>query len=288
VLVSIAVYLVALGVAVAAAWALAPTPPLAAVAVGDLAATLVVFVASLVANNSSMYDPYWSLAPAAIAAYYLTLGGHGGARGQLVAGLVALYAVRLTGNFYRGWPGLAHEDWRYVAIRRRSGRLYWPVSLLGIHLFPTAVVYLGCLPLYGAMGVAGSQAGAGPRPLGWFDALAGVVTLAAVVLAFVADEQLRAFRRDPAHAGESMRRGVWRRSRHPNYLGEIATWWGFYLFALAAGGRWWWTIVGPLAVTCLFVFVTAPMMERRALATRREYAAYRSRTPMLLPYGRGK
>ena len=59
-----------------------------------------------------------------------------------------LYALRLTSNFYRDWPGLQKEDFRYVSFRERFGKAYWPVSFLGIHLFPTIMVYLGCLPLY--------------------------------------------------------------------------------------------------------------------------------------------
>ena len=101
--------------------------------------------------------------------------------------------------------------------------------------------------------------------LDWLDAVATLVTLGAIGLAFVADEQLRSFRRDPADRGRCMRTGLWARSRHPNYLGEIATWWGFWLFALAAGPVWWWTGVGAAAITLMFVFVSVPMMEKRAL-----------------------
>jgi len=120
-------------------------------------------------------------------------------------------------------------------------------------------------------------------PLGWLDAVAAVVVFGAIVLAFVADEQLRGFRADPANRGRSIDTGLWAHSRHPNYLGEIVTWWGFWLFALAASGRWWWTMAGAAAITVMFVFVSVPMMEKRALATREGYRAYRERTPMLLP-----
>ena len=78
-------------------------------------------------------------------------------------------------------------------------------------------------------------------------------------------------------------RGCGRYSRHPNYLGEITTWWGLWLFALAASPRWWWTVAGAAAITLMFVFVSVPMMEKRALATRAGYREYRERTPMLLP-----
>ena len=75
--------------------------------------------------------------------------------------------------------------------------------------------------------------------------------------------------------GRSIRTGLWAHSRHPNYLGEIATWWGLWLFALAAAPRWWWTVIGAAAITVMFVFVSVPMMEKRALATREGYREYR-------------
>ena len=116
------------------------------------------------------------------------------------------------------------------------------MSFLGIHLFPTIMVYLGCLPLYG-------MTRAGAAGFGWPDGIGAVVMLGAIVLAFVADEQMRAFRRSPANQGLVMRNGLWSRSRHPNYLGEVATWWGLWLFAMGAGGRWWWTVAGAIAIT---------------------------------------
>lgn len=279
ILISLTAYAAAFGVAAAAAAAAGLRHPLLTVAIGDAAATATIFVASVACDNSSLYDPYWSLQPAAVAAYYLYFGApHAGVRGLLVATLVFLYSARLTSNFYRDWPGLAKEDFRYAQLRRRFGRLYWPVSLAGVHLFPTMIVYLGCVPLYAAMAARGAQA-----PLGWLDAAGTVVTLGSIVLAFAADEQLRRFRHDPSNAGKSIRAGLWRLSRHPNYLGEICTWWGLYLFALSTGARWWWTGFGAAAVTGLFVFVSVPIMERRALATRESYAEYRRRTPVLLP-----
>jgi steroid 5-alpha reductase family enzyme len=327
-------YAIALLVAVLGArWVAGLAPglfdePLVIVAVANLMATAVVFCASVACNNSSLYDPYWSLQPLAIVVYYLSIqvdpgsggtlvdlpgGGLGelGAREILVAALVLLYSVRLTSNFLRDWPGLSKEDFRYVEFRRRYGRLYWPVSFFGIHLFPTIMVYLGCLPLRWAAddrGIVAMPSGAGGEgtvnvpgavdianvPLDWIDAIAAVVTFGAIVLAFVADEQLRRFRRRPENAGAAIDTGLWRFSRHPNYLGEILFWWGLYCFAPAAG-RWpasadlpgseypWWSGIGALAITLLFVFVSIPWMERRALATRAGYAEYRRTTPMLLP-----
>ncbi len=276
--VSASAYVVALVVAVLVVRATGLTGVLVQTAVGTLAATLVIFAASLALDNSSMYDPFWSLQPLGIAGYYVWTGW-GALSGRLivVTVLALLYAVRLTSNFYRDWPGLSKEDFRYVGFRRAWGRLYWPVSFLGIHLFPTIMVFLGCMPMYAVSRVGGNG-------LGWLDVVGAVVVLGAVVLAFAADEQMRAFRADPRNRGRSIRTGLWAYSRHPNYLGEIATWWGLWLLALAASPSWWWTVMGAVAITVMFVLVSVPMMEKRALATRLGYREYQEQTPMLLPW----
>jgi steroid 5-alpha reductase family enzyme len=76
---------------------------------------------------------------------------------------------------------------------------------------------------------------------------------------------------------------LWKYSRHPNYLGEISTWWGLFIFAVASGCSWWWTGIGAVAITVMFIFASIPLMEERMLATRTDYAEYRNRVPSLLP-----
>lgn len=276
VLISAAAYLGAAVVAVLVVRAAQLGHPLADLALGTGVATVVVFAVSVAADNSSIYDPYWSVQPLAIAVYYLWVGREQiDGRQIMVVVLVLLYSLRLTSNFYRDWPGLQKEDFRYVRFRERFRVAYWPVSLLGIHLFPTIMVYLGCLPLY-------AVARPDTNSLNWLDGVGATVTVGAIVLAFVADEQLRRFRLDPRNRNRVIARGLWSRSRHPNYLGEIATWWGLWLFALAAGPEWWWTAGGAAAITAMFTLVSIPMMERRVATMRSGYEDYRKQTPMLL------
>jgi steroid 5-alpha reductase family enzyme len=245
----------------------------------DLAATAVVFAFSVVCDNSSIYDPYWSVAPMVIASALVASGAAPEvpvARQALVTGLVLLWGARLTFNFARGWDGLRHEDWRYVEIRRRAGRAYWVASFIGIHAMPTLWVYLGCLSLIPALVT-------GTRPLGLLDAVAAVVTAGAILVETVADEQLRRFRRSNPAPGRTLEQGLWAVSRHPNYLGEISFWWGLYLFALAADPSTWGCVAGPLSITLLFTFVSVPLIDRRSLARRPGYAEHMARVPGLFP-----
>jgi steroid 5-alpha reductase family enzyme len=232
--------------------------PLTVALAADVVATVVIFAASMAVGNASLYDPYWSVAPPVIAVAWVFAADDSGnnTRQALVVALIGVWAIRLTGNWAYGWPGLHHEDWRYVRLRATRGRVpWWLVNLGGIQLVPTLVVFLGMLPVWAAV--------TGDRGLGWLDAVAALVTGGAIALEATADAQMHRFRADPDNRGRVNRDGLWGRFRHPNYLGEIGFWWGLWLFALAADPSWWWTVIGPLAMVALFARVSIPMMNQR-------------------------
>lgn len=244
--------------------------------IADVIGTAVVFTFSVIFNNSSMYDPYWSVQPFVIAVFLAwPLSGIGLAE-ALVLSMVFLYGLRLTLNFYRGWPGMKHEDWRYQDFRKSFPKLYWVVSFLGIHLFPTIMVFLVCMAMVPVFRGPGLELNA------WY--FLGLLTMIlAVGLAFIADEQMKKFRMKAENRGKLMREGLWKHSRHPNYLGEILTWWGLFFFSLSAGYDQWWMGVGALTVTLMFVFISIPMLEKREFKRRPGYADYQKEVPVLLP-----
>jgi len=274
-------YAVAGAVALFVGTQLSGRQPIVVALAADLAATVVVFGFSVWADNSSLYDPYWSVAPPAIAMFFALSPGSEyavRARRMLVIALVTLWAVRLTWNWARGWGGLAHEDWRYVDLRTQTGAYYWPVSLLGLHGFPTLQVFLGCLPLWPALH-------AGEHPFGVLDVVAAVITTAAIAIEAIADAQLHAFRVG-APPGSTLDTGLWAWSRHPNYFGEVTFWWGLFAFGLAADPTAWWSGCGALAITTMFVFVSVPLLDRRMLARRPDYAARMATVSALVPLPR--
>lgn len=245
----------------------------------DIIATVFIFFCSISFNNSSLYDPYWSVKPMVIAAFYLLDLGIENA--QLIHWvtfiLMQLYGLRLTTNFYRDWPGLIHEDWRYVNFRNQFPRAYWLVSLSGIHLFPTIMVYLSCLPMYAIFKV---NAGQNAHPLMML--FGAFVLLASIIIAFVADEQMRVFRNKPENKGKFMNLGLWKTSRHPNYLGEILSWWGLYFIMLSYGFEYWYLGVGALAINIMFLFVSIPLLDKRSLERREGFDKYMKETNKLL------
>lgn len=244
----------------------------------DLAATLVIFAFSRRFDNSSMYDPYWSVAPIPIVVYWAVAASDDAttARQALVLTLVSFWGIRLTWNFVRGWSGLDHEDWRYVDIRKKAGRLYWPASLFGIHLFPTVQVFLGCLPAYAAL--------TSTRPLGWLDGFAALVTFGGAMIEAVADQQLRVFLKRDKKPGTIMSDGLWGLSRHPNYFGEMTFWWGLALFGVAAGVVTWWTFAGAVAISVMFLAASLPMIEKRSRERRPGYTDHAKRVSLIVPW----
>ena len=248
------------------------------VAIADLAATVVIFLFSYGLKNSSMYDPYWSVIPILIALLYLLEIDANDTRQWIIFGLVTFWGLRLTLNWIRGWPGLHHEDWRYVDLAKKNGKLYWMVSFSGIHLFPTILVYGGMIPvLYGM---------ANKAPMNAIDYVATVVTFGAVMIEWISDEQLIKFKQSNPPPGSFIQTGLWAYSRHPNYFGEVSFWVGLFLFGLAKAPQYYWTGLGALAMILLFVFISVPMMDERHKASRDGYEEHMKKVSGLVPWFR--
>lgn len=195
-------------------------------------------------------------------------------RAWLLLGVAGAWALRLgihllARNLRTG------EDPRYVAMREKHGARWWWASLFQVFLLQGAILLVVSLVLTQPI-VAGGPVG----PLAYVGA---AVALVGTLFESVADAQLAAFKRDPASKGNVMDRGLWSLSRHPNYFGETAVWWGLWIAALGVGGAWW-TILSPIAITFLLLKVSGvPLLEKRLESTRPGYAEYARRTSAFVP-----
>lgn len=273
-------YIIAGCVALGVGHSLSGRHPLLIAGVSDIAATAVVFFFSVLLNNSSVYDPYWSVAPIPIALFFAFRAASGrtdAVRLSVILILVCAWGGRLTYNWLSGWRGLAHEDWRYVNIRNKTGRAYWPASFMAIHMIPTISVFLGCLSLYASLSRSVNS-------FGTLDFIAAAVTSAAIWVEARADRQLRRFKLTQKDTSKVLSTGIWAFTRHPNYFGEIVFWWGLFLFSVSAAPALWWAAVGPVAITMLFFFISIPWMEKHMKERRPGYDDYRGRTSVLIPW----
>ena len=249
------------------------------IAVGDFVGTFIIFIYSRLLRNSSMYDPYWSVAPMIILLYLVIAFGieQINIRMVLVSIVVIYWGVRLTLNWLKTWPGLLHEDWRYRKLAQDTGSFYWFVSFMGIHLLPTVFVYLACLPL---IPIVSSN-----EPIIWTDILGFVISIAAIEIERRADLQLRYFKTDKSKDANSVcDLGLWKYSRHPNYFGEISFWAGIFIIAFGQNPEENMLYgIGLICMIILFVFISIPMMEKRQLK-KEGYNEYKMRVSMLVPW----
>jgi len=269
------VYLIAFAAGYAAFLIFQKTGVLTATFLADIAATIVVWFFGLLLHNASLYDPYWSVAPLIILPAWLAVRGMP-LRTADILFMIAIYVwgVRLTCNWAYRWRGLSHQDWRYTMIREKNPRMYFLANLMGINIMPTVLVFMGLAPVYYAL-MGGGQAGI-------WTYLGFILCIGAALLQAVADRQMEDFQKSSAKRSDHIDTGLWRLSRHPNYLGEIFFWWGIWLMQMGVV-PFWPTAIGPIAITLLFVCVSIPMMERHIQATRPGYKNYKNEVPMLVP-----
>ena len=101
-----------------------------------------------------------------------------------------------------------------------------------------------------------------------------------MVLQGTSDCQMHKYRKNKATP--FIRNGLWKYSRHPNYLGEILMWWGIGLSVVFASPTAWYLLVGALANTALFLAVSIPMADKRQ-SRKDGFDEYKKQTRMLLP-----
>ena len=239
--------------------------------ISDIAATVFVFIFSVIFRNASVYDPYWSVQPIVIVLCY-ALGSKLTFATVLILISVFYWGIRLTGNWAYTFGGLNCQDWRYTKFEKETGRLYQFISFTGIHMMPTLIVYLCTLP---AVFIIKNevQANAG--------SIAGtVICICAATLQLVSDTQMHRYRKSGRHG--LIRTGLWKYARHPNYLGEILMWWGIGIQAVSVMPQYWWLLAGALANTVMFFTVSIPLADKRQ-SQKPGYAEYKASTRSLLP-----
>jgi steroid 5-alpha reductase family enzyme len=256
-------------------WLSFTLPLLVRVLIADVTATLLIWLLSLILKNASLYDPYWSVIPPVILFFVMMAEKTFTLPLVVLLSALSLWAIRLTYNWGKLWQDFSHVDWRYENFKKMAPRLYPLISFFGIMLFPTLIVFA---QLIGPLAMIEVQT----AKLGVYSVLGALTIISATILQFVADSQMQTFKLDPSNKGKIMQEGVWKHSRHPNYLGEIFVWWGTYLFTIDAFGFSYF-IIFPILMTLMFRFISVPLLENKILRTRPEYNNYKQTARMFIP-----
>jgi steroid 5-alpha reductase family enzyme len=191
-----------------------------------LVAATLTWLLSLPLRNVGLVEPLWAMMLFAAGVVYALGSDLRAPRLSLVLWPLAIWAVRLA-VFLTARSSGTGEPRRLQELRARHAPHFGLKSLYLVFLRQVLLAWVVSLPLLGAFSSL--------QPLGLLDRLGAGLWLFGLVYETVADWQLARFRRNPANATAVMDRGLWHFTRHPNYFGECCVWWGFFLFAVAAG-----------------------------------------------------
>lgn len=230
-------------------------------------------------DRYDVIDVMWGLVFIVIASVTFRLGDKDWVQ-IITFALVSIWGPRLALHIFARWRLASHEDHRYQELRRsykkKRGGVAWNMYTR-VFLVQAVLAVVVSLPVVGVMVDTSSG-------------MLGVITLGVAVWGVgfffeaVGDWQLRRFIAEPANKGKLMTRGLWRYTRHPNYFGEMTQWWGIWLISLgAAPALWWVTILGPLTITGLLLFVSGVPLSEKHFEGRAGWDAYRHRTSKLVP-----
>ena len=253
---------------------------------GLLAVILLMWRYACAIRDASFIDAFWAFGMVLLAWGTALQVGTGGQRGALILGLTTLWGLRLSWHLYVRWR--AHgEDPRYVKIiggpMARNGWSWERTALQSVFLLQMPLLFITCLPAQ--LGVYASAQDGG-LPLGFLAILGMLVALTGIAFETVGDAQLKAFRADPANKGKVLDSGLWRYTRHPNYFGDAATWWGIWLIA-ADAGLWVGlaSVIGPVFLTfTLTRWSGKALLEKGLRKSRPDYVDYVARTSGFFPW----
>jgi steroid 5-alpha reductase family enzyme len=248
------------------------------VAAAALAAVVVVHSATFfIARRVGRYnvvDIAWSIGFVAVAAVAAAVGSGDPIRRVLLLALTSVWGLRLAGFLFVKTKGKG-EDPRYRDLLR--GDFSAATVIRKVFIVQAAATWFISLPLQ-------LSAVLGPTPPVLLPVTITGVLLWVIGLTFeaVGDHQLRAFKADPANKGVIMDRGLWAWTRHPNYFGDAAVWWGLWLTAVAG-----WvsilTVFSPLLMTYFLVYATGGRLTEKYMRNRPGFNEYCSRTPFFVP-----
>jgi steroid 5-alpha reductase family enzyme len=212
------------------------------------------FLIGTAIKNNSIVEIGWGLG-FVIVAWYTYFRDSTVVLGQwVITLLITLWGLRLFYHIARRNLGKG-EDFRYVAFRKAWGKWVIPRAFLQVYLVRGLFMYLISLVVIHTA-YQGSEA----------DSLILIPGVLLWMIGFffeaLGDYQVRLFLRDPNNKGKLMANGRWSLIRNPNYFGEAAMWWGIFLIAIASATPIW-TILSPVIITVLLLFVSGvPLMER--------------------------
>ena len=238
----------------------------------------IAYIPAFIFKTEKFYDLTGSLTyiTAISFALYSTNTSQSTDLGSLIIGAaIIIWAVRL-GSFLFMRIHKDKKDGRFDSIKTSFSQFFMTWTLQGMWVFICSSAAL--VAIANPMGVV----------------INGIffVGLALFVLGFavevIADNQKSKFRSIPENKDQFINEGLWARSRHPNYFGEITLWTGITVMGISTfEGMNYIAIFSPIFSYLLLVYVSGVrMLEFRGhkkWGHLDEYNSYKKNTPKLIP-----
>lgn len=235
----------------------------------------VAFIPAFTLQTEKFYDITGSITYITVMILAAVLSRNVDARALLVLTLVVIWALRL-GTFLFGRIRKAGKDDRFDQIKPSFLRFLNAWTIQGLWVTFTASAALAAITTTRRVA------------LDIFAVLGLLIWAFGFGFEVIADAQKSRFNANPDNRGKFIQSGLWSRSRHPNYFGEIVLWVGVAVIALPVLQGWQWVaLISPVFVTVLLTRVSGvPPLEKKAdqkWGGRDDYEAYKKRTPVLIP-----
>jgi len=230
-------------------------------------------------KDAGIVDYYWGPGFAVIGWSGLLMGAEASPIKLLLLSALTIWSVRLAIQLILRHRLMTGEDARYARMRAEGGPSWWWQSLYKVFLLQAVILWVVASPVHALVAAPASATLSLSGEIGLFLFAAGLL------IEGIADWQLHRHRLAGKSGRETLAKGLWAYSRHPNYFGEILLWVGLGLAAHDLSGAWW-AFVGPVVLALVIRFVSLPITERHLIASRADYAAYAARTPVLVPLPR--
>jgi steroid 5-alpha reductase family enzyme len=235
------------------------------------------WIISIIIKNASIVDLFWGFGFVLTNVFCFISTEGFGPRKIIMLILVTVWGLRLSG--YLAWRNIGKgEDYRYRQFRSKYGEeRYWWISFFQTFLLQGVLMWLISAPLLGAQ-YYGPEKG-----LGILDYAGIALWITGFIFETGGDYQLARFKADLSNKGKVLSSGLWRYTRHPNYFGDSAIWWGYGLICLAAGSIL--PVLGSILMTALIIKVSGvALLESNLIEKKPEYREYIESTSTFFPW----
>jgi len=233
------------------------------------------FIPAYLLQTEKFFDLTGSITYISVITIALFLSPSADGRTILLWALVVIWAIRL-GTFLFGRIKKAGKDDRFDEIKPSFIRFLNVWTIQGLWVTFTMAAALVAITTTTR------------KEMDCYSVIGALVWLFGFIFEVAADAQKSRFNADPANKGKFIQTGLWARSRHPNYFGEIVLWIGVAVIAIPVLQGWQWVaMISPLFVTLLLTRVSGvPLLEKKAdkkWGGQEDYESYKKKTPVLIP-----